>query len=165
MFSVIPWKKYLLNMPVGYRSPFMPLGNVPAMMKRMQNEFDELFTRFYGELPFPVSAITAGWPWEFTTEDKPTEIVIKAEAPGFEVGDFEIEVRGSELIVRAAKKAETKEGGKYREVVERKCYESVTLPPGINPDKIEAKYQNGVLTVAIPKTDEGKGRKVAVQGT
>jgi HSP20 family protein len=80
----------------------------------------------------------------------------------FEIGDFEVEVRGNELILRAAKKAETKEEGKYHEVVERKCYESVTLPSGIDPDKVEAKYHNGVLTVTIPKTEESKVRKVVV---
>jgi HSP20 family protein len=163
MFSVIPWKKYLRNTPVGYRNAIVPFGNFPAIMKRMQNEFDELFNCFYGEFPFPVPEICAGWPWQVTTYDKPTEIVVKAEAPGFEIGDFEVEVRGNELIVRAAKKV--KEEGKPREILERKCYESVTLPPGVNLDKIEAKYHNGVLMVTIPKTEEGKGRKVAVQGT
>jgi HSP20 family protein len=162
---MIPWKMYLRNMPVGYRNAFVPFGNFPAILKRMQNEFDELFNRFSGEFPFPVPETSAGWPWEVTTEDKPTEIVVKAEAPGFEIGDFEVEVRDNELVIRAVKKAETKEEGMYRKVVDQKCYESVTLPPGVNLDKIDAKYHNGVLMVTIPKTEEGKSRKVAVQGT
>jgi HSP20 family protein len=162
MFSLIPWKKYLPNVPVGYGNAPVPFGSFPAIMRRMRNEFDELFNRFYGEFPFPVPETSAGWPWELTTEDKPKEVVIKAEAPGFEIADIEVEVRGNELILRAAKKADTKEEGKYHEVVERKCYESVTLPPGVNTEKVDAKYHNGVLTITVPKTEEGKGRKVVI---
>jgi HSP20 family protein len=162
MFSMIPWKEYARAMPVRYGGALMPFGSFPAIMKRMRNEFDGLFGRFYGEMPFPIPEVPGTWPWEVTAVDEPTEIVVKAEAPGFEAGDFEVEIRGKELILRAAKKAETKEEGKYTEVLERKCYESVTLPPGVIPEKIEAKYINGVLRVTVPKTEAGKGRKIAV---
>jgi HSP20 family protein len=69
------------------------------------------------------------------------------------------------LTLRAAKKSEFKKKGKYHETWERECYESVTLPAGIKTDKVEAKYHNGLLTIAFPKTEEGKGRKVAVKSS
>jgi HSP20 family protein len=159
MFSIVPWKEYARAMPVRYGRAF---GSFPAIMKRMRNEFDEMIGRIYGEIPFPVPEVPGTWPWEVTVADKPNEIVIKAEAPGFEAGDFEVEIRGNELILRAAKKTEAKEEGKFTELFERKCYESVTLPPGVVVEKIEAKYVNGVLTVTVPKTEAGKGRKVVV---
>jgi HSP20 family protein len=162
MFSIIPWKTKP-GVPVGYGGVLPPFGSFPAIMKRMRNEFDEIFDRFYGRLPFPVPETPTGWPWELTVDDKPTEIVIKAEAPGFEAGDFEVQVRGNELILHAAKKTETKEEGRYQEVRGQKCYEAVTLPPGINAEKVEAKYHNGVLTVTLPKTEEGKGKKVVIK--
>jgi HSP20 family protein len=87
-----------------------------------------------------------------------------AEAPGFEAGDFEVEVRGKELILHAAKKAETREEGECHAVQADACYESMALPAGIDAEKVEAKYHNGVLTVTFPKTEEGKGRKVVVKG-
>jgi HSP20 family molecular chaperone IbpA len=37
------------------------------------------------------------------------------------------------------------------------------LPPGINREKVEAKYHNGVLLVRLPKTPEGKGQRIPVQ--
>jgi HSP20 family protein len=165
MFSIIPWKKKPKEAAAGDGGMLMPYGNFPAVLKRMRNEFDEIFHRFYGGLPFPVPEPPSGWPWGFTVEDEPNAVVVKAEAPGFEVGDFEVEVRGKDLILHAAKKAETKEEGKYHEVTERTCYESMTLPPGIDTEKVEAKYHNGVLTVTFPKTEEGKGRKVVVKGS
>jgi HSP20 family protein len=75
-------------------------------------------------------------------------------------------VSDNRLVLRAAKKVETRdEKGKIREVREQECYESVTLPTGIDRDKVEATYHNGVLTVRLPKTAEGKGKKIAVKST
>jgi HSP20 family protein len=164
MFSIIPRKNKLRETAAGDGGTLMPYGNFPALLKRMRNEFGEIFHRFYGGLPFPIPEPPARWPWSFTVEDEPNEIIVKAEAPGFEASDFEVQVRGKELILHAAKKAETKEKGKFHEVSEHECYESVTLPPGINTDKVEAKYHNGVLTITFPKTEQGKGRKVAIKG-
>ena len=163
MFNIVPWKTKPTGVTVGEGGALTPFGSFPAILKRMRNEFDELFGRFYGELPFSVPEPSTAWPWELTALDKPNEIVVKAEAPGFEVGDFEVLVRGNELVLHAAKKAETKEEGKYHVVRERKCYESVTLPPGVNTEKVEAKYHNGVLTITVPKTEESKGRKVVIK--
>jgi HSP20 family protein len=141
-----------------------PFGNFPAILKRMRNDFDEIFSRFYGEMPLSVPETPTGWPWGLTVLDNPNEIVVKAEAPGFEAGDFDVQVRDNELILHAGKKIESKEEGKYHEVREQKCHQSVTLPAGINTEKVEAKYHNGVLTISLPKTEAGKGRKVAITG-
>jgi HSP20 family protein len=75
-------------------------------------------------------------------------------------------VSDNRLVLRASKKVETKdEKGKIQEYREQKCYESVTLPSGIDKEKVEAKYHNGVLTVRLPKTSEGKGRHIPVKST
>jgi HSP20 family protein len=163
MFNVVPWKNKATKVLAGDGHTLTPHGNFPAALKRMRNEFEEIFNRFYRGLPFPTSEVPAGWPWGLTVEDEPNEIVVKAEAPGFEPGDFQVNVRGNELILRAAKKGETKKKGKYHETWERECYQSVTLPAGIKTERVEAKYHNGLLTIAFPKTEEGKGHKIAVK--
>lgn len=89
---------------------------------------------------------------------------LRAEAPGFEPGDFDLRVSGDRLVHRATRKSETK--GKEGEThQERQCYESMRLPPGVDTEKIEAKYSNGVLTVTIPKTAEGRGKKIQVKNS
>jgi HSP20 family protein len=41
----------------------------------------------------------------------------------------------------------------------------VTLPAGVDKDKVEAKYHNGILTVTMPKTAQGKAKRIAVKNT
>jgi len=92
---------------------------------------------------------------------------VQAEAPGFEAGDFDIELEDSRLILRASKKAEVKkerEKEGYREVSERECYKAATLPSGIDKDKVEASYHNGVLTVRLPKTAAAKAKHIPIKG-
>ena len=71
-------------------------------------------------------------------------------------------IQDGRLTFRAARKAETKKD-EGREWSQRECYQSVTLPAGINKDKVEARYHNGALTITLPKTPEAKGRPVPVK--
>jgi HSP20 family protein len=106
--------------------------------------------------------LVAPWRWGLDVEDKEDCFILRAEAPGFEAGDFYVRVSGDRLILRASRKAETKEKeAEHREEIE--CYESMTLPSGIDNDRIDARYHSGVLTVTIPKTKEGQGKKIAVK--
>jgi HSP20 family protein len=131
-------------------------------MRRMQNEFEELFERFGREWPVSLEEFGHGWRWGLDVDDKEDRVVVRAEAPGFEAGDFDIRVSGDRLILRASRKAESKEKeSEYREHYE--CYESITLPSGIDKDKIDARYHSGVLTVTIPKSKEGRGHKIVVK--
>jgi HSP20 family protein len=163
MAGLIPWRRRKAE-PAGNGGALAPLQGFPTLMRRMQSEFDELIERFRREWPISLEEFGRGWDWGIDVEDKEDAIVIRAEAPGFEAGDFDLGVSGNRFILRASRKAETKEkGGQRRE--EYQCYESMPLPPGIDQDKIEARYHSGVLTVTIPKTKEGRGKKVEVKST
>jgi len=161
MAGLIPWRRKKAE-PADNGGALAPLRDFPTLMRRMQSEFEELFERFGREWPMSLEDVGCGWQWGLDVEDKEDCVVIRAEAPGFEAGDFDLRVSGDRLILRASRKAETKEKeSEYREQYE--CYESMTLPPGIDKDKIDARYHSGVLTVTIPKTKEGRGKKIAVK--
>ena len=161
MAGLIPWRRKKAG-PRGNGGAIAPLQDFPALMRRMQSEFDELFDRFAREWPIPLEAFGHGWECGLDFEDKDDCVVIRAEAPGFEAGDFDLSLSGNRLILRASRKAETKEKeGERRE--EYQCYESMTLPTGIDMDNIDARYHSGVLTVTIPKTKEGRSKKIAVK--
>jgi HSP20 family protein len=161
MAGLIPWRRKNGG-PAGNGGSLVPLRHFPTLMRRMQSEFDELFDRFASEWPIPLEEFSRGWERGLDVEDTDDCVVIRAEAPGFEAGDFDLSVSGNRLILRARRKTETKEkGGERRE--ECQCYESMTLPTGIDKDNIDARYHSGVLTVTIPKTKEGRSKKIAVK--
>jgi HSP20 family protein len=161
MAGLIPWRRKNVG-PAGNGGALAPLRDFPTLMRRMQSEFGELFERFARGWPISLEEFGPGWEWGLDVEDKDDSVVVRAEAPGFEAGDFDLSVSGNRLILRASRKAETKEKeGERRE--EYQCYESMTLPTGIDTDKIDARYHSGVLTVTIPKTKEGRSKKIAVK--
>lgn len=128
----------------------------------------EDFRRLFDEL-------LPGWPsiwgegrrngWGFDVQEDDSNVTVRAEAPGFEPGDFDLQVRGDQLVVRASKKTQTEEKEQgYRQWRQQDLYRSVSLPPGIDANQVDAEYRNGVLTVKLSKTEESKGRRIPIKG-
>jgi len=163
MTSLLPWSRKHTEAS-GNGGTLTPARNLPSLMRRMQNEFDELFERFAQDLPMGRGLGGNGWRWGLDVEDRDNSMVVRAEAPGFEAGDFDIQVSENRLTLRACHKKEAKgKGSEYRE--ERECYESMWLPEGIDKDKIDARYHSGVLTVTIPKTAAAKAKRISVKAS
>jgi HSP20 family protein len=139
-----------------------PRREFPFFLSRMRDEFDRLFDRIFRG--WPSLGEGDGWRWGLDVRDEDDTVVVQAEAPGFEAGDFDVQISDNRLVLRASKKVETRdEKGQMRESREQKCYESVTLPAGIDRDKVEARYHNGILTITVPKTAAGKAKRVTVK--
>jgi HSP20 family protein len=131
----------------------------------MRDEFDRFFEQSFGG--WPVSREMAGRDLRLALDVDETEdnLMIRAEAPGFEPNDFDLQVRGGQLVVHATHKAETEEEKRgYHEWRRQEFYRSVPIPSEIDAEHVQAMYRNGVLTVTLPKTDSGKGRHITVQG-
>ena len=123
-------------------------------------EIDRVFDAFFGQtdqgrrwMP-PVDLVEA--------ED---HFVLKADLPGLAEGDVNIEVQEGTLTISGERKAEheQREKGWYR--IERsfgRFSRSLTLPDGVDPDRIEASFSHGVLEVRIPKPEERKPRRIEV---
>lgn len=127
--------------------------------------FDRMVEQFFRGWPALWAGVGRDWHWGLDVHESDGEIVVRAEAPGFEPGDFDIQVRGDQLVLRASHRAEAEEKDRgYHEWSRQEFYRSVPLPAGIDPDKVAARYRNGVLAVTLPKTEESKGRRIAVQG-
>jgi HSP20 family protein len=93
--------------------------------------------------------------------------VLKADLPGLSEEDVSVEVQDGALTIAGERGAdhETSEGGWYR--IERSFgsfQRSLTLPDGVDPDGISAKFDRGVLEVRIPKPEERKPRRVQISG-
>lgn len=143
------------------REPWQALG-LPSM-RRMRQEFDDLMSKFFHDVPALWTAERSDGRWAFDVEDQPEAYVIKAEAPGFDPHDFTIELRGEQLVMQA-KRSEKKKADKGETFTASEFYHAMTLPPCVNVNQIDAHYKQGVLQLTLPKTEEGKGRRIPVKG-
>lgn len=143
------------------RDPWQSFG-FPSL-NRMRKEFDSLWSKFFSEVPALWTAERGDSRWSFDVEDRADSYIVKAEAPGFEPEDFQIDLRGDQLIMQAKRSEEKKEKGK-ESFTATEFYHSMTLPQYVDADRIGATYKQGVLEVSLPKTEDGKGRRIAVKG-
>jgi len=85
---------------------------------------------------------------------------VELAAPGYDKGDFKIESHHGLLTISSERtnENETKEGEQFsrREYSYQSFCRSFTLPNSADTDKINAKYENGILKVSIPKKEEAK---------
>ena len=93
------------------------------------------------------------------------ELVMKTELPGIGKDDLEVTLEGDTLTIKAEKKEEVTEDATHhtRERYYGKYYRSVTLPFPVNGDKVSATFDNGVLELRLPKTEEVKPRQIEVK--
>jgi HSP20 family protein len=137
-----------------HRGVFSPLGQLRAEFDRL---FDDFFHGWSGLTP-----AQNDWRWGLDMQERDDAFVVRAEAPGFEPGDFDLQVHDHQLTLRASRKAE-KEEDTGHEWEERELYRSVSLPTEIDAEKVDAQYHNGVLTVTLPKTEQSQGRRIEVK--
>jgi len=141
---------------VRYNSPSSYRGLVPSRSpwSGLEGEIDRLFQSALGDFASPVAA--GRFPVDLY-EDKDNTYV-RAELPGINRADLSVELVDGSLNIRAARK--TREGDREESFTLNR---SVSVPDAaVQTDKISAAYENGVLTVTLPKREEAKPRKVTV---
>jgi HSP20 family protein len=128
----------------------------------MDQLFQESFVQPWGR--WPAFAEEGVLPVDvYETEDS---VVVEAACPGIKPEDVDISITGDTLTI----KGETK----FEEKVERENYirqerrygsfcRAVTLPGGLENDKAEADFEDGVLTITFPKSEEMKPKSIKVK--
>jgi len=91
------------------------------------------------------------------------EVVIRGEMPGFEPEELKVELIGERLVVEAEHKEEVKKGEEKAERAYAHVKRTITLPPEVELEKMEATYRNGVLEVHVPRKPEAVGRRILVR--
>jgi len=89
---------------------------------------------------------------------------IKAELPGVEKDDVSINIDKGVLTIKGEKKTETEDKKRHRvECSYGSFVRSFTLPQSVNVDDVEAEYNNGILNLTIPKSEEAKPKEIEVK--
>ena len=143
-------------------TPYRRGMNVVDSFRR---EMEDLFERFVGEPPTNGQAITA-WAPRLDVEETEKEFVVKADLPGVDPKDVDIQVVDNVLTLRGGKEEKKIEKGKNYHRIERfsgQFYRAIGLPTGADADKVTATTANGTVTVTIPKKPEAQPKKISVQ--
>ncbi|MFQ5718584.1 MAG: Hsp20/alpha crystallin family protein [Acidobacteriota bacterium] len=104
-------------------------------------------------------------PVEVARRDK--DLVFRAELPGVKPEELDVQVIDGHLVLRGEKKAAAEEQDAnvfYREVTHGTFERSFILPEGVTAESVQARFDNGVLTVTIPEATALEGtRRVPIQ--
>ena len=102
-------------------------------------------------------------PVDFHVEND--EFVLKAEVAGIKPEDIQIEIKDDILTVKGEVKSETNGDGEYllREIYQGEFCRSLRLPEPVEIEKVEAKFENGLLTIHLPKAEEARPKKIEIK--
>jgi HSP20 family protein len=135
-----------------------------------RNPFDEIermFEQMDKGLKTFDSSLTQGVPVDLLDEGE--SYVVTADLPGYEKENIDVRLSGSTLMIRAERHAETEETDSEGDYVRRErsresVNRSVQLPERVAQDDTDASYQNGVLTVTLPKeTSLDSGESIPIE--
>jgi HSP20 family protein len=134
-----------------------PLSDI----ERLRRMLDQTF----GSFGLPALATeSVGWAPPVDIEEQDDAYVIEAEVPGVKKDDVNIELISNELMVTGEIKEREREGilRKRTRRIGRFEYR-VRLPEQVDPDNVEAKLKDGVLSVRVPKHEQAERRRIQVK--
>jgi HSP20 family protein len=138
-----------------------PFRDFMTLREAMDRLFEESFVRSRREWPATVESTLALDMYE--TEDA---VVVKTAVPGVKSDDIDITISGNTLSISGETKVEeeVKEENYIRHERRYGSFSrSVVLPESVNPDEAEASFEDGILTLSIPKAPEAKPKVIKVK--
>jgi HSP20 family protein len=140
--------------------PVRELSSLQSDMNRLFNTFFDTTTSGNG------GSAPRHWIPAMDLVETDDHFVLKADLPGLTDEDVKIDVEDDVLTVSGERKSEHEDKGEGYVRVERSYgsfRRSLTLPEGVDPEAVTASFDRGVLEVRIPKPEERKPRRVAIQ--
>ena len=139
---------------VNRRNPF---DDIERMFERMNEQFEDV-----GGTPE-----MEGGRLSVDVAENDDEVTVTADLPGFDKDDIDISVREGRLTIRAEREEETEDEDETyhrRERIHREVSRTLRLPADVQEEEASATYQNGVLTVTLPKVETGpEGHSIDVE--
>ncbi len=160
--NLIPWRNKRVEKNGG-TSEEHPLA-------RLRTEMDRAFERFWRD-PWSASLAdvfqsSSGLGLRMNLAESENDVTVTAELPGVDPKDVDISVTNNVLTIRGEKKQEKEEKKRNYHYVERSFgsfHRSIQLPSSADPNKVDASYKNGILTVTLQKRPEDKPKRIPVK--
>ena len=135
-------------------------------MVTLRDAMDSLFENAF-LAPGQGGESSQGWALPLDVTEKQDNFVVKASVPGIKPEDLDITVMGEMLTIKGEMKSDEEKKDERYHLRERRWgsfSRSVTLPAPVKADAVQAEYNNGVLTLTLPKSDEARPKRIAIQG-
>lgn len=145
-----------------------------SRLDEMERMFEDFFGRrmlspFRWEMPqLGEMAPFQGRRPKVDVQDRESEVAIRAELPGVKKDDLDISVADDSVTIKASTREEKEEGEKEgefyrREIATGSFARTVALPADVDADKAQAKFEDGVLTLTLPKREQAKRKRIKVE--
>ncbi|HJV93678.1 MAG TPA: Hsp20/alpha crystallin family protein [Azonexus sp.] len=139
-----------------------PLSELEAMSSHLN--------RIFGRPALPGAAAhdmlkMADWTPSVDISETDKEFLIKAEIPGVKKEDVKVTIESGMLTIKGERKMEKEEKGKKFHRVERSYgsfVRSFRIPDGVDESKIKAEFKDGVMNVALPKSEKAKSKALEI---
>ena len=138
-----------------------PAREMMTLRDAMDRLFDDAFTRplrMYDGGQMSVPAVDM-----YQTDN---EVVVKAAIPGVKADDVQINVTGEVLTIKGETKEKEETKDKAYHIREQRwgMFErTVALPTDVVADKAKAEFENGILTITLPKAEEVKPKTITIK--
>lgn len=134
-------------------------------LTNLRDEIDRLFEAPLAELARS-SQLLSGWTPAFDVYEDKDNFHVRAELPGMRREDIDVSMHNGSLSISGERKSDDKlkEAEVYR--AERffgRFQRTITLPTQVAVEKIKAQYQDGILSVTLPKAEEAKPKHIDVK--
>ena len=126
-------------------------------------EMEDLFNDFWGDRG-DIWSLRAQAP-SVDLAETDAEVEVKIDLPGVQADQIDVQLNGDMLTVSGSREEEKEEKNKTFHRVERRSgnfSQSVRLPCAVQEEGVTAKFNAGVLSVKLPKSDEAKTRRIPV---
>ncbi len=137
-------------------------------VSRLRREMDRLWEDFFGAGPRALRPWGEEWVPAVDVAEAADKVTVKAEVPGLDPKEIDISLVGDLLTIKGEKKSEREEKKENYHLVERSYgsfSRAIRLPAAVDADKIEARYDKGVLTVTCPKKEGVKPKAIEIKTT
>ncbi|WP_246147956.1 Hsp20/alpha crystallin family protein [Nonomuraea turkmeniaca] len=139
-------------------------GSWPGRSWDPFTEFQQLWDQMGRLFEQSAETETAAWRPLAETEETPDAYVVRTELPGLRREDVNVEVDGNELRISGEINEEEKDKGNMLRRRTGKFVYRTILPTDADTEKIDGDLRDGVLAVRVPKTEQGRSRRVQIKG-
>lgn len=135
-------------------------------MLSLREEIDDLFSDFFRRVPsegFPREGL---WYPAIDIEETEDAFKLSAELPGMKKEDIKISFSDGRLTMEGERKFEKEEKNKTFHRIERsygKFKRIISMPREVEADKAKASYEQGILTITLPKSEQAKPKEIGIK--